>query len=667
MQPASEGKLTLVRATLQSETPVPGVELCPYVMCRRRDGSVTSDDIAKGSQAALDEGFYTRCVWHRSLGQRKTSYCSVNPERKATIQCVISQKLMKKLRELIANTGGAAGEASNGASANGVVHSEATSLLRKLTLMSFHCSPGCFERAWARHREEYRRASAEYIRLIQLAGPVASGSHGHHQQQGGHEAGGGGTPSRHGGRAADDAAHGSGQQQDAAAEPWRHRQQQAGEEEGWVEISRGRTYVPSDEDVGHTLRFECQIVDGGTGAACGTPYQLETSRVICMPPAPCRARVRVVPPTGPGVGSFTVLTYNVLADLYANKDMYTYCPTWALSWSYRRQRLIGELLSYDADIMCLQEVQSDHFDEVKGELEKHGYVAVYKKKTNEVFTGGAYTIDGCATFFREEKFGLVKRYDVEFNKAANTVAEAGSEAQKKAARNRLLKDNVALIIVLEAKDAPDTGGGAAGDRSRRQLMCLANTHIHANQELKDVKLWQVHTLLKGLEKIAASADIPMVVCGDLNSVPGSAPHSLIAQKWVDPDHPDLRTDPLNILKPFEKLQHRLQLVSAYSALANPVPPPDEDPVLYASQHGRVNSQTGEPFFTNCTKDFMETLDYIYYSEHSLVPVSLLELPGVEDTKNHHSGMPNPQWSSDHIALLAEFSYRMRSGVPGIRL
>ena len=176
MQPASEGKLTLVRATLQSETPVPGVELCPYVMCRRRDGSVTSDDIAKGSQAALDEGFYTRCVWHRSLGQRKTSYCSVNPERKATIQCVISQKLMKKLRELIANTGGAAGEASNGASANGVVHSEATSLLRKLTLMSFHCSPGCFERAWARHREEYRRASAEYIRLIQLAGPVASGS-----------------------------------------------------------------------------------------------------------------------------------------------------------------------------------------------------------------------------------------------------------------------------------------------------------------------------------------------------------------------------------------------------------------------------------------------------------------------------------------------------------
>ena len=35
-------------------------------------------------------------------------------------------------------------------------------------------------------------------------------------------------------------------------------------------------------------------------------------------------------------------------------------------------------------------------------------------------------------------------------------------------------------------------------------------------------LRQVHTLLKGLEKIAHSADIPMLVAGDFNSVPSSA-------------------------------------------------------------------------------------------------------------------------------------------------
>jgi hypothetical protein len=48
---------------------------------------------------------------------------------------------------------------------------------------------------------------------------------------------------------------------------------------------------------------------------------------------------------------------------------------------------------------------------------------------------------------------------------------------------------------------------------------------------------QVHTLLKGLEKIAASADIPMLVAGDFNSTPGSAAHGLLIRRAVDPAHP----------------------------------------------------------------------------------------------------------------------------------
>jgi len=47
---------------------------------------------------------------------------------------------------------------------------------------------------------------------------------------------------------------------------------------------------------------------------------------------------------------------------------------------------------------------------------------------------------------------------------------------------------------------------------------------------------QVHTLLKGLEKIAASADIPMIVAGDFNSTPGSAAHDLLTHQSVRPDH-----------------------------------------------------------------------------------------------------------------------------------
>ena len=47
----------------------------------------------------------------------------------------------------------------------------------------------------------------------------------------------------------------------------------------------------------------------------------------------------------------------------------------------------------------------------------------------------------------------------------------------------------------------------------------------------------MHTLLKGLEKIAVSADIPMLVAGDFNSMPGSAAHALLVKRSVPSSHP----------------------------------------------------------------------------------------------------------------------------------
>lgn len=53
------------------------------------------------------------------------------------------------------------------------------------------------------------------------------------------------------------------------------------------------------------------------------------------------------------------------------------------------------------------------------------------------------------------------------------------------------QDNVALIAVLEALDPQLPDAPPAGASPRKQLICIANTHIHANPELNDVKLWQV--------------------------------------------------------------------------------------------------------------------------------------------------------------------------------
>ena len=58
-------------------------------------------------------------------------------------------------------------------------------------------------------------------------------------------------------------------------------------------------------------------------------------------------------------------------------------------------------------------MQSNHYNDfLMPELQKHGYTAVYKKKTTEIYTGSAYAIDGCATFFKRDRFALVKKYEV---------------------------------------------------------------------------------------------------------------------------------------------------------------------------------------------------------------------------------------------------------------
>ena len=60
-------------------------------------------------------------------------------------------------------------------------------------------------------------------------------------------------------------------------------------------------------------------------------------------------------------------------------------------------------------------------------------------------------------------------------------------------------------------------------------------------------------------------------------------------------------------------------------------------------------------FTNMTKGFKGTLDYILYTTEALQPTACLELPEEADL-GKGSGLPNEHWSSDHIALMAEFQY-----------
>ena len=48
------------------------------------------------------------------------------------------------------------------------------------------------------------------------------------------------------------------------------------------------------------------------------------------------------------------MSYNVLCDNYATRQLYGYCPSWALSWDYRKTAILKEILQFNADLLSLQ-------------------------------------------------------------------------------------------------------------------------------------------------------------------------------------------------------------------------------------------------------------------------------------------------------------------------
>ncbi|EXB97553.1 hypothetical protein L484_003397 [Morus notabilis] len=414
----------------------------------------------------------------------------------------------------------------------------------------------------------------------------------------------------------------------------------------WVKVGSSKSYKPTSDDYGSILKLEVVAVD------CSTSAQLSPIAVVLENPvinAPTREPRRIIKCSLSGGNfdtkchskkdaTFSVLSYNVLAAVFASRERYSYCPTWALVWEYRRQKLLNEIIEYDADIICLQEVQSDHFESFfEPELTKRGYSVMYKKKTQLLYTANKYVSDGCATFYRSKLFKVIMKHEVEFEKLAENLVNALPPHLREKYSVRLAKGNVAHIAVLETLD---------NERFRGVLqsrICVANTHIHANTDSPDVKLFQVVGLVNVLEEIVQS-HIPLLICTDLNSPPLSDPHRFIVSGRCNLVDNEIK-EHLELLH-YLKIHHSLPLASAYASF--PVLAGDEKRLQF------MDTKAKEPLFTNFTKNFAGTLDYIFYTENSLRVEGLLELL---DCERLGPGLPSSVWPSDHIALMARFGLK----------
>jgi CCR4-NOT transcription complex subunit 6 len=133
---------------------------------------------------------------------------------------------------------------------------------------------------------------------------------------------------------------------------------------------------------------------------------------------------------------------------------------------------------------------------------------------------------------------------------------------------------------------------------------------------------------------ASGDQIPLFMCGDFNSSPGSAAYNLIANGRLTEEHPDLEKRLYGNLSRVG-MTHPFKLKSAYGSI-------------------------GELSFTNYTPDFKDILDYIWYTSNTL-HVSALLGEVDKDYLQKVPGFPNFHFPSDHIALFAEFSVKGKKG------
>jgi len=155
-----------------------------------------------------------------------------------------------------------------------------------------------------------------------------------------------------------------------------------------------------------------------------------------------------------------------------------------------------------ADIITLQEVETDQFyNFFLPELKKEGYEGIFspKSRAKTMSEADRKHVDGCAIFWRTQKFTLLQEHLVEFNQVAMAYAD-GSDVML----NRVMtKDNIALAALLETRPACWDNG--TPDEPTSQTLLVATAHIHWDPEYCDVKLIQSMMLVDQLGRICQEA------------------------------------------------------------------------------------------------------------------------------------------------------------------
>ncbi|XP_034187530.1 2',5'-phosphodiesterase 12 [Osmia lignaria lignaria] len=386
----------------------------------------------------------------------------------------------------------------------------------------------------------------------------------------------------------------------------------------WVHVGEGFLYTPNKSDLGCKLKVTC--IPRNT-TQIGPTIEIVSSDIVQPGPGLCPFDTRHAFTKNKLSGkSFRLTSYNILANVYSetslSKDtLYPYCPQYALSMDYRKLLILKELIGYNTDIICLQEVDSKVYEnDLMLSLNALNYDGVFNLKND--------LREGLVIFYNRERFDkLNSDYSVisqgtELDEFKDVWLQIENENVKQAFLNR---NTIIQTVILKSKENPE-------------ILVIGNTHLYFRPEADHIRLLQayygltyLHSFAGKVKKENPECNVSIIYCGDFNSVPDSAVYRLMTQKHILNYYNDWHADS----------DQRINLSIKHDV--------------------NLSSACGTPKYTNYTGTFSGCLDYIFYQMDHLEVEQVIPLPSEEEL-SLYTGLPSVVFPSDHISLCVDLKW-----------
>eukprot|EP01062_Namystynia_karyoxenos_P008996 TRINITY_DN13179_c0_g1_i1.p1 TRINITY_DN13179_c0_g1~~TRINITY_DN13179_c0_g1_i1.p1 ORF type:complete len:686 (+),score=181.65 TRINITY_DN13179_c0_g1_i1:38-2095(+) len=409
-------------------------------------------------------------------------------------------------------------------------------------------------------------------------------------------------------------------------------------------------------------------VGAPVSAASKQPIAISELREAWFPPPPPEGALRVV--------TWNVLWDGAMQDFATGKSLYPYCDPAVLEPARRRQLLLRSLLRFRPHLACLQELgASTHAQFLEPALRHEGLCTNLAMKADPPTAEGkaeGKSRDGVGVVWDEERLELVsvQRVRLSGHLAERPAGGGGSGpaggASAAAAEGLALPPGLGDLErwLREHQHAAEilskctTVGQVVVLRERRGAAAgahwvVANTHLWFHPHGGHIRAIQLAVLLAHADEarraLPATHAAHVVLCGDLNILPGSAPWQLLTDGCLPADHA--------VWAHAQQFQFCRWDFEGEAAEAQETAPEgvDADGVeLRLPFPLRDATPAAGP--TNVTPRFSGRLDYIFVGD-SLDVAGAHPPPPPGELQAEGGGLPSALCPSDHAPVAADLAPR----------